>query len=353
MRKLFRAAIALIFPVVILCLLLLAYVDRYFDRALNLGETAQTFVLNRGTGFSAAINQAASRGWLTQPDVLKIYGRLFPSQAEIRAGEYSLEPGTTVGEWLQMLRDGEVLSHQLTFVEGSTLGQVLQQLSSHALIDAEGIKPPADEQFWSSLGIEQPLAENPEGLFFPDTYDFHRGDSAQMLLRRAYQRLQRVLNEEWAARADDLPYKTAYEALIMASIIEKETGVPHERGEIAGVFVRRLQRGMRLQTDPTVIYGMGDAYRGNIRGRDLRDASNPYNTYRINGLPPTPIALAGREAIHAALHPVAGDSLFFVAKGDGSHQFSATLAEHEAAVRRYQLRRRSDYRSSPVATEKR
>ncbi len=351
MSKLLRVLLALLFPVLIALLLAGAYLKHYLDSDLQLSSSSETFVLSRGTGFSSAVNQAAERGWLTKPQLLKVYGRLFPEKANIRAGEYRVSGGTTVGQWLTMLRDGEVLRHQLTFVEGWTLSQLLSSLDNHPLLAEQALENSA--KLWSQLAIEEPLANNPEGLFFPDTYDFQRDDLPAELLRRAYRRLVKVLSEEWVARDVGLPYETPYDALIMASIIEKETGVPSERSEIAGVFVRRLQRGMRLQTDPTVIYGMGEQYRGNIRGRDLRDDSNPYNTYRINGLPPTPIALAGREAIHAALHPAPGNSLFFVAKGDGSHQFSATLAEHEAAVRRYQLQRRSDYRSSPAKSEAR
>lgn len=188
---------------------------------------------------------------------------------------------------------------------------------------------------------------HPEGRFFPDTYNFVRGQSDLDILRQANQRLQQVLAEEWAERADDLPYKNSDEALIMASIIEKETGVAHEREEISGVFNRRLKIGMLLQTDPTVIYGMGDNYTGKITRADLRRPT-PYNTYVIAGLPPTPIAMVGREAIYAALHPKAGKSLYFVARGDGSHVFSNTLAEHNKAVREYQIKRRADYRSSPA-----
>jgi len=160
--------------------------------------------------------------------------------------------------------------------------------------------------------------------------------------------MERTLDEEWAGRAEGLPLKDPYEALILASIVEKETAVPEERARIAGVFVRRLQRGMRLQTDPTVIYGLGEGFDGNLRKHHLRDRTNPYNTYRHGGLPPTPIALPGRASIHAVLHPAPGDALYFVAKGDGSHHFSATLEEHARAVRRYQLRRDPDYRSRPA-----
>jgi UPF0755 protein len=190
-------------------------------------------------------------------------------------------------------------------------------------------------------------AESAEGQFFPDTYHYDRGASDWQILQRAYDAMQQALAEEWSERAAGLPYETPYEALIMASIIERETGLDEERGEIAGVFVRRLQKGMRLQTDPTVIYGLGPAFDGNLTRRHLADESNPFNTYRHGGLPPAPIALPGRASIRAALQPEDGDALFFVARGDGGHVFSATLAEHERAVRKYQLSRREDYRSSP------
>ncbi|MFO6266438.1 endolytic transglycosylase MltG, partial [Pseudomonas aeruginosa] len=189
--------------------------------------------------------------------------------------------------------------------------------------------------------------EMQQTLEFPDTYRYTRGMRDIDILRKAYQRMQTILAKEWDGRSQDLPYRDAYQALIMASLVEKETGVPEERSQIAGVFVRRLQRGMLLQTDPTVIYGMGERYNGKITRADLREPT-PYNTYVVPGMPPTPIALAGREAIRAALHPAEGETLYFVARGDGSHVFSSSLDEHNKAVREYQLKRRSDYRSSPA-----
>ena len=183
------------------------------------------------------------------------------------------------------------------------------------------------------IGIED---DNPEGWLFPDTYLFDRGTSDVEILSRAHRRMREVLDEEWAKREQGLPLETPYQALTLASIVEKETGLASERPQIAGVFVRRLQKGMKLQTDPTVIYGMGDDFDGNIRREDLTRPT-PYNTYVIQGLPPTPIALPGREAINAVLHPADGDALYFVARGDGSHHFSATLDEHNCAVRHYQL----------------
>jgi UPF0755 protein len=296
------------------------------------------------------VNLLADRGWVSKPIILKLYGRINPQAAEIKAGEYRFEEGMTLAEGLAMMRLGDVVRHQLTLVEGWSFTQLLRYLDAQDLLEKQVLGQGGE--LWAQLNIAEPMSQVPEGLFFPDTYDFYRGDKASLILNRAYQRMQRVLADEWASRAEDLPYENPYEALIMASIIEKETGVAEERAEIAGVFVRRLQTGMRLQTDPTVIYGLGDSYQGNLRGSHLRDDSNIYNTYRQNGLPPTPIALAGREAIHAALHPAPGKTIFFVAKGDGTHHFSATLKEHEAAVRRYQIqKRRADYRSAPPLRE--
>ncbi len=201
-----------------------------------------------------------------------------------------------------------------------------------------------DDRIMEAMGAK---GAHPEGRFFPDTYLFTSSETDLDLLRRAFERMEEVLAAEWQAKAENLPYDSPYDALIMASIVERETGAVHEREEVAGVFVRRLEKGMRLQTDPTVIYGMGEKYQGRITRKDLRTHTD-YNTYRIDGLPPTPIALPGREAIHAALNPAEGDTLYFVARGDGTHKFSKTLAEHQKAVRAFQLNRRSDYRSSPA-----
>jgi UPF0755 protein len=189
----------------------------------------------------------------------------------------------------------------------------------------------------------------PEGRFFPDTYRYVRGMSDIELLKTAYDRLDEVLAKEWEQRAADAPYTEPYQALIMASLVEKETGVPQERGQIAGVFVRRMAMGMLLQTDPTVIYGLGDRYSGKLTRAHLKEAT-PYNTYMNAGLPPTPISMVGREAIHAALNPVEGNSLYFVARGDGTHVFSDDLDGHNNAVKEFQLKRRADYRSSPAPT---
>ena len=243
---------------------------------------------------------------------------------------------------MELLASGRVIQYQVTLPEGITVAQALAILrrESDLEVDLSGADDPR------LLALAEPFGHL-EGLFFPDTYHYARGASDWQILQRAHDAMLDILEVEWQQRADGLPYETAYQALIMASIIERETGLPEEREQIAGVFVRRLQQGMRLQTDPTVIYGVGDEFDGNLRRAHLQDEGNAYNTYRHGGLPPSPIALPGRAAIRAALHPAQGSALFFVARGDGGHVFSDTLAEHEAAVRRYQLQRRQDYRSSP------
>ena len=236
-----------------------------------------------------------------------------------------------------------MVQYSLTLVEGWSFRQVRAALVRQEKLE-QRLADLDDKALMDRLGL---AGVSPEGRFFPDTYRYVSGMSDQDLLKQASARLDQVLDEEWARRADGLPYRKPYDALIMASMVEKETGVAEERGQIAGVFVRRLRSGMRLQTDPTVIFGLGERYNGNLTRAHLQQPT-PYNTYVIDGMPPTPIALAGREAIHAALNPVAGKSLYFVARGDGSHVFSETLEQHNRAVREYQLKRRADYRSSPA-----
>lgn len=321
------------------------YFDSYLDAPLATGGD-QIFVLSNGSSFSAMLDELQRRGWLTQPELLKAYARFNPQITDIKAGEYAVAAGTSLREWLAQLSMGRVLGRQLTLVEGWTLGQALSYLAtvSH-LTNPELV---ADDSIWQQLDISSPISASPEGLFFPDSYEYIRGDSSVDILRRSYQRLIDILMDEWQSKAANLPYKSPYEALIMASIVERETGAVEERTMIAGVFVRRLKMGMRLQTDPTIIYGLGARYDGNLRRSHLLDATNPYNTYKHHGLPPTPIALVGREAIHAALHPDDSKNLYFVAKGDGSHRFSATLGAHEAAVREFQInKRKRNYRSAP------
>jgi len=306
-------------------------------------EEPVLFKVPTGTAFSRVARQLENAGYVSDALWLRLYGRLYPDQTRIKAGDYEFLPGMTPVAMVDAMVEGKVKLWSVQFIEGWTFRDMRA-----ALARSERLKKVttdwSDEDVMAAVGAED---QHPEGWFFPDTYMFSSNESDLDILKRAHSRMVSVLEEEWQNRAEGLPYDTPYEALIMASIVERETGVPWERGEVAGVFVRRLHKGMRLQTDPTVIYGMGDQYQGRIRRSDLQTYT-PYNTYRINGLPPTPIALPGRDSVHAALHPEDGDTLYFVARGDGSHKFSRTLAEHQKAVRAFQLNRRSDYRSSPT-----
>ncbi|WP_256658114.1 endolytic transglycosylase MltG [Pseudomonas sp. D(2018)] len=289
------------------------------------------------------LNRLEEEGVLNNAFWLRQYWRFNLANASLHSGEYRLTPGMQAGDLLGLWQRGEVVQYSLTLVEGWNFRQVRAALAKQAKLE-QTLANVSDAELMARLGRP---GEYPEGRFFPDTYRYVRGMRDIDLLKQARDRLDQVLAEEWGKRADRLPYSDAYQALIMASLVEKETGVPAERGQIAGVFVRRLNTGMLLQTDPTVIYGLGERYNGNLTRDHLREPT-PYNTYVISGLPPTPIALAGREAIHAALHPAAGKSLYFVARGDGSHVFSETLGEHNQAVRDFQLKRRNGYRSSPA-----
>ena len=235
---------------------------------------------------------------------------------------------------LEAFRTGDTKTFDVTFIEGSRFADMRRVLAAQPHL-LHTIEDKSDEELMAELGVPEIPAE---GMFFPSTYRYEAGSRDIELQARACTQLQEILNREWEERAEDLPYASPYDALIMASIIEEETGRAQERREIAGVFVRRLKRGMKLQTDPTVIYGLGKAFDGNLRRADL-EGDTPYNTYTRSGLPPTPIALPGADAIAAALDPAPGKALYFVARGDGTHQFSKTLNEHNVAVHRYQLRR--------------
>ena len=274
---------------------------------------------------------------------LRLYWRFNLPKQPLHSGEYRMLPGMTVEGLIDLWKRGEMVQYSVTLVEGWNFHQVRAALAKEEKLDhtLDGL---SDTQVMDKLGHGGIF---PEGRFFPDTYRFVRGMSDAELLKTAYDRLNEVLAKEWERRAPDAPYTEPYQALIMASLVEKETGVPQERGQIAGVFVRRMAMGMLLQTDPTVIYGLGERYSGKLTRAHLKEPT-PYNTYVIAGLPPTPIAMVGREAIHAALNPVAGNSLYFVARGDGSHVFSDDLDAHNNAVREFQLKRRADYRSSPA-----
>jgi UPF0755 protein len=296
-----------------------------------------------GSSPTGVLNRLQADGVIKDAFWLRLYWRFNLQGQSLHSGEYRMAPGMNAESLLDLWQKGEVVQYSVTLVEGWTFRQVRAALAKQVKLEQTASEL-SDTELMAKLGHPDVF---PEGRFFPDTYRYVRGMTDVELLKQAYNRLDEVLQEEWEKRAPDVPYTDAYQALIMASLVEKETGVPQERGQIAGVFVRRLQQGMLLQTDPTVIYGLGDRYNGKITRALLKEAT-PYNTYVIAGLPPTPISMVGREAIHAAMHPVAGNSLYFVARGDGSHVFSADLDAHNAAVKEFQLKRRADYRSSPA-----
>ena len=291
-----------------------------------------TYTITPGMNLKQVGQDLTQLGILDQPYYFMLEGRLQGSESRLKAGEYLLKPGVTQRQLLEQFVAGKVVQHSLTLIEGWSFRQLMNEVSSNGTL-VQTLANVDSETVMTALAYPE---VHPEGRFFPDTYHFPIGMTDIEFLRRAYVKMARVLEEEWQQREAGLPYKTSDEALIMASILEKETAVAEERAAIAGVFVRRLQKGMKLQTDPTVIYAMGDDYHGDIRRKDLK-IDSPYNTYFYVGLPPTPISLPGVEAIHAALHPEDGETLYFVAKGDGSHYFSKTLKEHNRAVARYQL----------------
>lgn len=296
---------------------------------------------------TGTFNRLEADGVLDDAFWLRLYWRFNLEGQPLHSGEYRMSPGLTAEGLIGLWQRGEVVQYSLTLVEGWNFRQVRTALAKHEKI-VQTLAGLTDSEVMDKLGHPGVF---PEGRFFPDTYRFVRGMTDVEFLKKAYNRLDDVLAQEWSKRAADAPYADPYQALIMASLVEKETGVPQERGQIAGVFVRRLKIGMLLQTDPTVIYGLGERYNGKLTRAHLKEA-NPYNTYMVAGLPPTPIAMVGREAIHAALNPVPGSSLYFVARGDGSHIFSDNLDAHNAAVREFQLKRRADYRSSPAPVVK-
>ncbi len=321
-------------------------VDSALKQPLNLTQE-QLLDVPAGATPTGTFNRLEADGVLEGAFWLRLYWRFNLDGQPLHSGEYRMTPGMTAQGLIGLWQRGEVVQYSLTLVEGWNFRQVRSALAKHEKI-VQTLSGLSDSEVMDKLGHPGVF---PEGRFFPDTYRFVRGMTDVEFLKKAYNRLDDVLAQEWSRRAADVPYTDPYQALIMASLVEKETGVPEERGQIAGVYVRRLKVGTLLQTDPTVIYGLGERYSGKLTRAHLKEA-NPYNTYMIAGLPPTPIAMVGREAIHAALNPVAGSSLYFVARGDGSHIFSDDLDAHNAAVREFQLKRRADYRSSPAPAVK-
>lgn len=341
-----RKFLVLLETLVVLAVLLLGFVVWKQHSALNQSlNVAQEQMLDvpAGSTPSGVLNRLQNDGVIRDAFWLRLYWRFNLADQSLHSGEYRMTRGMDIEALFGVWKRKEVVQYNLTLVEGWNFRQVRAALAAQTKL-GQTLAGLSDSELMARIGRPDVF---PEGRFFPDTYRYVRGMTDAEVLKQAYKRLEDVLDEEWGQRAPSVPYADPYQALIMASLVEKETGVPYERGQIAGVFVRRLQLGMMLQTDPTVIYGMGERYNGKLTRSNLRE-STPYNTYMISGLPPTPISLVGREAIHAALNPVMGNDLYFVAKGDGSHVFSTDLDAHNAAVREYQLKRRADYRSSPA-----
>lgn len=317
-------------------------------RPVNLSENLELdsqgrylLTIERGSNLKRVNAELSNHKIINSGFLVTAWARL-TIKNQIQAGDYWISPADTPKSLMEKFAQGDIAQHSITFPEGWSFKQWLLALGQ--IPQFSSIQDMSVTELLTSIGSD---IKHPEGWFFPDTYNYTKNDSVFTLLRQAHSRMRVELERAWLSRDVNLPYKSAYEALIMASIIEKETGKADERTEIAGVFVRRLQQRMRLQTDPTVIYGMGDRYQGNIRRSDLREFT-VYNTYRINGLPPTPIAMPGLASIEAALHPKAGSSLYFVARGDGSHQFSDTISDHNKAVRKFQIEQRAqNYQSAP------
>lgn len=337
--ELIRKLVVLLLIALFSAALLLGYSAWKFDSALkqplNLTQE-QLLDVPAGATPTGTFNRLEADGVLEGAFWLRLYWRFNLDGQPLHSGEYRMTPGMTAQGLIGLWQRGEVVQYSLTLVEGWNFRQVRSALAKHEKI-VQTLSGLTDSEVMDKLGHPGVF---PEGRFFPDTYRFVRGMTDVEFLKKAYNRLDDVLAQEWSKRAADAPYTDPYQALIMASLVEKETGVPEERGQIAGVFVRRLKIGMLLQTDPTVIYGLGERYNGKLTRAHLKEA-NPYNTYMV-----------GREAIHAALNPVPGSSLYFVARGDGSHIFSDDLDAHNAAVREFQLKRRADYRSSPAPVVK-
>jgi UPF0755 protein len=300
---------------------------------MTLNTSPTDFTITSGSSLRSAAGQIEAAGLPLSGWQFTLLGRALGKAAAIKAGSYQVETGITPLQLLEKLTRGDVTQADILFVEGWTFRQMREALNTHAHVrhDTAGMD---ERQILERLGVEGPA----EGWFFPDTYLFAKGASDLDILKRSHRAMRRILLTAWEGRDPAVPYASPYEALIMASIVEKETGQAADRAQIAAVFANRLRRGMLLQTDPTVIYGLGEKFDGNLRKRDLL-TDGPYNTYTRAGLPPTPIAMPGQASIQAVMQPARSDMLYFVARGDGSSQFSRTLDEHNRAVAKYQLRK--------------
>jgi UPF0755 protein len=308
---------------------------RFQHGDISLPQQQTIFLIKSGSNIKSIAQDLSLNKIIEDPWLFILLAKLKGVETSVRAGEYEIEPGLTADGLLKLFTEGNSIQYSFTIIEGWSFRQLLAAISEDPVIE-HTLQGKTNEEIMTVLGYPE---QHPEGMFFPDTYRFPKGTRDVDFLQRAYQVMQKHLTREWDQRGSNLPLKSSYEALILASIIEKETGAAFERPLISAVFIERLRRKMRLQTDPTVIYGMGEEFDGDIRFRDLKK-DTPYNTYMRSGLTPTPIALPGLEAIRAALHPEPSNALYFVSKGDGTHHFSATLHEHNTAVQRYQINNR-------------
>lgn len=315
---------------------LLCTIGYFSTRPLALPSQPTVYILEKGSSLVGVAKQLHKAGVLkdeTDEWIFVLVGRVLGMSTQIKAGNYQLKETSSILSLLELVSKGQVIEAQISFIEGWTFNELRDELNVNPDVKHDTIHF-SNAQILQHLGSPE---GHPEGLFFPDTYYFTSGTSDLVLLKQAHQTMQKHLGVTWEARLPNLPFKTPYQALILASIVEKETGQAQDRSQIARVFINRLQRGMKLQTDPTVIYGMGKSFDGNLRRRDLLK-DTPYNTYTRHGLPPTPIALPGLASLQAVTHPATTDALYFVARGDGSSQFSSSLRDHNNAVNRFQLR---------------
>jgi UPF0755 protein len=329
-----RALRSLVLAAIVAALGVAGWFWWFATHPVDLPSVPFEFTVHSGSSIKSVSRQLAGQGVFREGESFWILSRIVGKARTIQAGTYRLEAPVTPLELLEKLRRGDVVMVEMLFVEGTTLRQWIAQLAGEPRV-RHTLPAKGDDELRAALGIAQASAE---GWFFPDTYRFAPGVSDIEILKRAHGAMKKRLDDAWQSRDPSLPLADAYQALILASIVEKETAAPDERPLVASVFVNRLRRGMRLQTDPTVIYGMGEAYAGNIRKRDLT-TDTPWNTYTRDGLPPTPIAMAGAGAIRAATQPAKTDFLYFVSRGDGTHEFTRTLDEHNRAVAKWQLHR--------------
>ncbi|WNC70844.1 endolytic transglycosylase MltG [Thalassotalea psychrophila] len=324
-----RIAFILLFITLAAVITVYTVTVRHVDNDLPIKES-QFYTVSKGSSFNSVVANLIKQQWLETSLWLKLYSKLHPEITEIKAGTYKLPEQLTIKQLFAILVAGEEHQFKITFVEGSTFKEWFIQLAETEHVQSTL----ADKSYQQILSTLESEHKHPEGLFFPDTYQFISGTKDIDILKQAYQRMAAELDESWQGRAKNLPYKNTYEVLIMASMVEKETAKISEQPLISAVFITRLAKRMRLQTDPTIIYGLGERYTGDITYANLREKT-AYNTYRINGMPPTPIAMPGKSAIEASLHPANSPFLYFVSKGNGEHHFSTTLAEHNNAVNKY------------------